>query len=1038
MKRNLRKLTAFYCKQVQNCFKPLLCFLVLAFMHFTINAQQVEKKVTGRVLSPKGEPVIGATVSEKNTTNRTSTDVNGYFSLTVADKAVLQITNVGYQQQELAVAGKASIQVTLLTAENTLNDVVVVGYTNQKKSSLTGAISSLHMPDLEKRRVPDVAQLLQGQVAGVQVTQSSGAPGDDISIRIRGEGTIGNNSPLFIIDGVPSRQISFLNPSDIQSITVLKDAAAAIYGSRASAGVIVVTTKSGRKGKSNIEINYYNGIQKVANLPKMLNTTQYMNKMEESWNNSGYSGTNPYTGDKSRTDLANTDWLNELFTLGKSQNLQVTASGGSDKVQFLLSGGYYRQNGIVIYDNDKYQRFNFRTNIDANLTDRLTVGTNLLLSNTLKDAISSKGDAPGIIRHAFIRPPVIGVYKDPSDPTYNAGDPYTDLPFYKNNNQANGGWQSDRYEYSQNPIALAYFSNNKINNFKTFGNIYAEYGLLADKSLKLRTNLGVDLNMSHNKAFNRNFGDDDGGGSSLDQGAGRQNRPTSLSENRGQETTITWNNTANYNKAIQKHSFNALVGSEFISNYASAIGASRARFDYITPTFQYVDYGGTQADLWNGGNASEWALFSVFGSVNYNYDNRFFVTGSLRGDASSRFAKNNQWGYFPSVSAGWRISNEKFMQKQSWISDLKLRASTGKLGNQEISNYAYLTLLRRSGDQYVISRYGNPDLKWETTKQNNVGFDLGLLKNKFYISADYFKKTTYDILLPISLPAVVGDVLPTIVNAGTVSNKGFELAASYRTSIRDFKINIDGNVATVKNNVEKLHPNLPSLVGRVTKTQVGEPLNAFYGYKMIGIYQTQKEITDYLTGTPNPSEKPGDIKFADLNNDGVINDNDRTILGDPNPRMTYGLNLSLSFKGFDLSSLLQGVNGVEKYNDLKKIIDYDTRPFNHSVATLNAWHGQGTSNTIPRSTFNDNGSSKNSSIFVEDASYFRLKNLELGYTLGNLIKSAGLENVRFYISAQNLFTITKYTGLDPESADLFDQGTYPSSKAFLFGVNVKL
>lgn len=1039
MKSNYNQFMSFFGKQVLAGIKPVLCLLVLGLLHVTVQAQQPVKKVTGKVLSSNGNPVMDATVAEKNTNKRTATDADGFFSLTVAENAVLQVSSVGYQQQEIPVKGLTNIQVTLLTAENTLNDVVVVGYTNQKKASLTGAISSVNMPDLDKRRVPDVAQLLQGQVAGVQVTQSTGAPGDDISIRIRGEGTIGNNSPLFIIDGVPSRQISFLNPSDIQSITVLKDAAAAaIYGSRASAGVIVVTTKTGRKGKSIVEVNYYNGIQKVSNLPKMLNTTQYMNKMEESWNNSGYTGTNPYTTDKSRTDLANTNWLNQLFTLGHSQNLQVTASGGSDKVQFLLSGGYYRQNGIVIYDNDKYQRFNFRTNIDANLTDHLTVGTNLLLSNSVQDAISSKGDAPGIIRHAFIRPPVIGVYKDPTDPTYSADDPFTDLPFYKSSNQANGGWQSDKYEWSQNPIALAYFSNNKISNFKTFGNIYAEYALLADRALKLRTNLGVDLTMSHNKAFNRNFGDDDGGGSSLDQGTGRQNRPTSLSENRGQETTITWNNTANYTKTIQKHSINALVGSEFIRNYASAISASRDRFDYTTPTFQYVDYGGTQADLWNGGNASEWALFSVFGSVNYNYDNRFFATGSLRGDASSRFAKNNQWGYFPSVSAGWRISNEKFMQNQNWISDLKLRASTGKLGNQEISNYAYLTLLRRSGDQYVISRYGNPDLKWETTKQNNVGLDLGLIKNKVYISADYFKKTTYDILLPISLPSVVGDVLPTIVNAGTVTNKGFELAASYRTSIRDFRINIDGNVATVKNNVEKLHPNLPSLVGRVTKTQVGEPLNAFYGYKMIGIYQTQKEITDYLKGTPNPSEKPGDIKFADLNGDGVINDNDRTFLGDPNPRMTYGLNLSIAYKGFDLSALFQGVNGIEKYNDLKKIIDYDTRPFNHSVATLDAWHGPGTSNTIPRSTFNDNGSSKNSSIFVEDASYFRLKNIEIGYTLGNLIKSAGFKNVRFYISAQNLWTVTKYTGLDPESSDLFDQGTYPSSKAFLFGVNVKL
>jgi TonB-linked SusC/RagA family outer membrane protein len=1035
----MKRKTIQFLKNCLPALKLSLCFIALIIIHIGAFGQEAEKKITGRIVSANGEPLIGVTVTVKNANRSTTTDDNGNFSLTVPANAVLQVSHIGYQQQEVSVSGQSSVTVTMATAENTLNDVVVVGYTNQKRSSFTGAISTVDMSDLDKRRVPDVAQLLQGQVAGVQVTQSTGAPGDDISIRIRGEGTIGNNSPLFIVDGTPSREISFLNPSDIQSIAVLKDAAAAaIYGSRASAGVIVITTKTGKKGKTNIEVNYYNGIQKVANLPTMLNTTQYMNKMEESWNNSGYTGTNPYTADKTRTDLANTNWLDELFETGHSQNLQLTASGGTDRIQFLLSGGYYRQDGIVVFNNDKYERINFRTNIDAKLTERLTVGTNLLLANTQQDKISSKGDAPGVIRHAFIRPPVIGVYKDPTDPTYRADDPFTDLPFYKNNNQAGGGWQSDRYEWSQNPIALAYFANDRRDNFKTFGNIYAEYAFLANKQLKLRTNLGVDMNMSHSKAFHRNFGDDDGGGSGADQGTGRQNRPTNLSENRGQETTITWNNTANYNTTFKRHSIGVLAGSEFITNKASAIGASRNRFDYISPQFQYIDYGGTQTDLWNGGDASEWALFSVFGSVNYNYDNRFLVTGSLRGDASSRFAKNNQWGYFPSVSVGWRISNESFMQDVDWISDLKLRASTGKLGNQEISNYAYLTLLRRSGDQYVISRYGNPDLKWETTKQDNVGVDLGLMKNKLYLSADYFNKKTYDILLPISLPSVVGDVLPTIVNAGTVTNKGFELAASYRTSIRAFKINIDANMGTVKNNVEKLHPNLPSLVGRVTKTQVGHPLNAFYGYKMIGIYQSTKDITDYLTGTPNPSEKPGDIKFMDMNGDGIINDNDRTFLGDPNPRMTYGLNLSAAYKGFDFSSLFQGVNGVEKYNDLKKIIDYDTRPFNHSVATLEAWHGAGTSNTVPRSTFNDNGSSKNSSIFVEDASYLRLKNIEIGYTFGAPGRSNAFKNVRIYISAQNLFTITDYTGLDPESVDLFDQGTYPQSKAFLFGVNIKL
>ena len=1040
MKKNLLNNLWLIPNYFPRKLKLVFSLLMLIMMHFTASAQQNDKEISGTVISNTGEPLSNVTVAVKNTNHATITSTNGNFSLTVPNNAILAISHVGFTTKEVAVSGRTSFEITLDSSVNVLSDVVVVGYTSQKKSSFTGAISSVNMDNLEERRVPDVAQMLQGQVAGVTVTQSTGAPGDGINVTIRGVGTIGSSSdPLYIVDGLPTTDISFLNPTDIQSMTVLKDAsAAAIYGARASGGVIVIVTRGGKKGKSSIDVGYYTGIQKVANLPKMLNATQYMDKMEESWNNSGYSGTNPYTADKSRTDLANTDWLNELFETGKSQNLELSASGGSDKLRYLISGGYYGQDGIVKYNNDQFQRLSFRTNINANVTDRLTVGTNLQISNTLQDKLSSSGDAPGIIRHAFIRPPVIAVYKDPTDPTYSPEDPFTDLPFYSQNLAANGGnWNSDanKYEFSSNPLALAYFTNDKRNNFKTFGSVYAEYAFLKNKELKLRTNLGIDLNMTHNKAFNKNFGDDDGGGSDIDKGTGRQNRPTNLNEDRGQETTITWTNTLNYRKSIQLHSFNILVGSEYITNHASSIGASRSRYSNSDPAFQYIDFGAYPLDLWNGGSASQWALFSVFGSVDYSYDNRFLATASLREDASSQFAENNQQAFFPSFSVGWRISGEKFMQDVSWISDLKLRASTGKLGNQSgLSNYNSLAIYDPLG---TLLRYGNPDLKWETTNQNNIGVDVSLLKNKFSFSVDYFQKTTSDLLLPLSLPSVVGDVQPTIVNAGEISNTGFEFTAAYRNNNHAFKYSVNGNLATVTNNVNKLDPNLPSIYGNVSKTEPGHPLNSFYGFKMTGIYQNQKEIDDYLNGAPHPEVKPGDIKFADLNGDGIINDNDRTYIGNPNPRLTYGGNLSGSYKGFDVTIFFQGVSGVEKYNDLKKIIDYDTRPFNHSVNTLKAWHGEGTSNTIPRSTFNDNGSSKVSSIFVEDASYMRLKNVEIGYTIRGF-KNSFFQNARLYVSAQNLFTITNYTGLDPEAYNMFDQGTYPQSKAFLFGINIKL
>lgn len=1016
--------------------KKVLFILLSISFAFALKAQSYVD-VTGTVRDAvTDEELIGVTILVTGTEIGTVTDLNGAFTLSVPVNSTLRISYVGYSSQEISVTGTVTLDIRLQPETQLMDELVVVGYTVQKKSTLTGAVAPVSMGDMERRRVPDVRQALQGQVAGVQVTQSTGAPGDEIDIRIRGEGTIGNNNPLYIIDGVPTRELSFINPADIESMTVLKDAsAAAIYGSRASAGVIVITTKSGVKGKTKLDINYYAGVQQVSNLPTMLNATQYMNVVEKAWHNAGYSGTNPYTGDKGRSDFANTDWLDEVFEPGYAQNIQMTASGGSDQLQYLLSAGYVNQNGIVVYDNDKYQRFNFRTNINAKLSKRISVGTNMQLSYAVQDKLSSKGDAPGIIRHAMLRPPVIAVFKSPDDPTYSERDPFTDLPFYLHNNRDTGGWESDKYEWTQNPIALAYFTDDTRSHFKTFGNLFGEVSFLPENELKFRTNVGIDLNYRHNKAFYPNFGDDDGGGSEIDRGLGRQNRPNGLDESRDEELTFTWNNTLSYDKLLDLHSINALVGSEFINNYGSGVSASRRRYEYDSPSFRYIDFGSTEQDLWNGGSGSEWALMSYFASLTYVYDLKYMLTANFRADASSRFAKNNQWGYFPSLSAGWKLNEEAFMKQYDWLSDLKLRGSVGQLGNQEIDNYAYLTLIRKEGDKYLISRYGNPELKWETTTQYNMGLDAGLLKNRIYLSIDYFRKYTTDILLPISLPGIVGDVQPTIVNAGEVSNRGWEFGLVLRNSENAFKYNINANLATVQNRVERLHPNLPSLIGQVTRTEAGHPLNAYYGYVFEGIYQNTQEISSQLFATTNPTVVPGDIRFKDLNNDGRIDDNDRDFIGDPNPGLLYGLNLSGSYRAFDLSVMFQGVGKVERYNDSKKIVDYDTRPFNYTTRVLGAWDGEGSTNAIPRVSFTDNGSSRTSSIFVEDASYFRLKNVELGYTI-NRFKSAGISNLRLYVSAQNLFTLTNYTGLDAESTDLMDMGTYPQSRMFVCGVNL--
>lgn len=987
--------------------------------------------VTG-VISDSAGPLPGVSVIEKGTSNGTVADFNGEYSLKVTNTdAVLVFSYVGYKTQEVSLDGRTSLDVSMSEDVSELDELVVVGYKSQKESTITGAISSVDVEKLESRRVSEVTQALQGQVAGVNITQSTGAPGDEIEVRIRGNGTIGNNNPLYIIDGIPSREISFLNPSDIESMTVLKDAAAAsIYGSRAAGGVIVIKTKEGRKG-GQLKVDYYGGIQKVTNLPNMLNTEQYMNTVEKAWNNAGYEGENPYTADKGRADFGDVDYLDELFELGKTHSVNVSASGGNENTNYLISAGYFGQNGTVVYDNDKFKKMNFRTNISSKILDRLNVGANVQVSYNIQDRISSKGDAPGIIRHAFLRPPNIPVFKDPSDPTYSEEDPFTDLPFYVGPDN----YESNKYEYSQNPIALAYFTDDQTSTFKTFGNAFAEYDVLKDRSLKFKTNFGADLNFFHSKAFHKNFGDNDGNGAEIDQGLGRQNRPSSLAESRGEDFTITWNNSLTYDKEFGKSSINALVGSEFIMNNSSNLSASRMRFDFTDPNFRYIDFGGTERDLWNGGLDQEWALFSYFGSATYVFDDKYMFTGNLRADASSRFADENKWGYFPSVSAGWMITEEDFMENVDWLSQLKLRGSWGQLGNQEIPNYAYLTLYRRDADRYLISRYGNPDLKWETTTQTNFGFDFGLYKNKLFGSVDYFKKNTSDILLPISLPKFVGDVSPTFLNAGEVSNSGMEFALSYRNYEHPLKFQISANMATLKNEVLSLHPNLPYINGRVTRTQAGHPLNAYYGFVQEGIYQNQAEVSEHLYGTTNPPQQPGDIKFKDLDGNGIINDNDRDFIGNPNPKLTYGMNMSMNYRAFDFSFLFQGVSGVDRYNDLKKIIDYDTRPFNYSDHILESWDGEGSTNTVPRVSFSDNGSSKVSDVFVEDASYLRLKNVELGYTLDK--DKLGLGSIRLYVSGQNLLTFTDYTGLDPESTDLIDMGTYPQSLTVLFGVNAR-
>ncbi|RZK91074.1 MAG: TonB-dependent receptor, partial [Pedobacter sp.] len=958
-----------------------LVFLFLAVTGFTSYAQT---KVTGKVTDETNQPLPGVVVMQTNTQNKTSTDGSGVYVLTLqpGSAQTLTFSYIGYNATTLTPAG-GSLSISLKPSSQSLNDVVVVGYTSQKKASITGSVATVDMNDLQKTRIVDVAQALQGQVAGVFVAANTGAPGDGIKIRIRGEGTLGNNDVLYVVDGVPTRDISFLNQSDVKSMTVLKDAAAgAIYGSRAANGVVIITTVNGKKGKANINVEYFAGFHQATNLPEMLNADQYLTVKDRAWHNTLGNAANaisPYQAARSRTDLADTDWLNELFETGKSKNLQASVNGGSDDVQYLISTGYYKQDGIVVQNHDGYERFNFRSNVNANVTDRFKVGTNLQLSFAKQDKLSSSGDVPGVIRHALLRPPVLGVYKNVTDPTYSASNPFTDLPFYTGNNN---GWDKN-FEFSSNPIAIVNFTNDKRKTFQTFGNIYAEYAFLSDKSLTFRSSVGVDISFSHNKNFAQNFGDDnDNNPDELYPGKGRNNKPNNLDENRGEVMNFTFTNTLNYQKTFaQKHNVNFLLGAENISSKSSAIGGSRQNFDKSSSGFQYLDYG-SLTNIYNSGSASEFNLVSFFGSGTYNFDNKYFATATLRADGSSRFGPSNKWGYFPSASAGWMVSNESFMKDVKWISELKLRGSWGQAGNQEIPNNTYQTLVSESGGIVNVVRYGNPDVKWETTTQTNFGLDLGILKNKLSFTADYFIKKTDDILLTVGLPAVsVGVIDRTYVNAGEVSNKGFEFGLNFQNRDHAFKYNVNANIATLTNRVNKLQEFVKNINDDQThtRTAVGQPINSYFGLLFDGIYQTPAEVTSHLFSNANGA-LPGDIKFKDLNGDGQINADDRTFIGNPVPKLTYGFAFSSSFKKFDFSFLLQGVQGVDRYNDLKQIINFDSRPFNSMTSVLDSWNGPGTSNTLPRLTFNNNGGGNVSSVFVEDASYLRLKNIEVGYT----------------------------------------------------------
>ena len=1028
--------------------KTILVSAIKTFLQ-KVPVNKISITVNGVVKDVAGNPLSGATVSVKGTTTSVLTNKEGIFSFSsIPENSVLVISYVGYKTQEVAVNGQAMVQVNLEEDNKGMNEVVVVGYQSRRRGDLSGALSVVNVGGISKLPVLSVDQALEGKVPGVRITQNTGQPGDGVVVRIRGVGTINDNNPLFIIDGIPTKDgINFLSANDIESMVILKDASsAAIYGSRAANGVVLITTKGGKKGQAQFNYSGYGGFQSHGTLPKMANTAEYVQLYNEAADNDNAGVTNPALirpKIPATIDMANTDWLKAIFQNGQIQSHQLSVRGGNDKVLYYISGNYFKQDGIII--NSWYERYSLLSKLNINLSDKLSLANNINISYSKKNMIGSSGDGYGgnggsVVRYALFRTPAI--------PVFDSTGVYSDLPAYP-------GFFGDGY----NPVALANKTDNKEIQYRVFTNLYAEYKIT--KNIKFKSDVGLDAIITDDKRFDENYG------TNL-----RINNPSRLTVSTATNMNIVWNNTLSYNKTFNAiHNITVLAGTEAISNKNNLHGGTDRDFANQTAPFRFIGNGnGLIGSTTAFESQNESALFSLFGNANYSYHNLYLLSANVRRDGSSRFGPQNQYGTFFSGSAGWNAHNEKWVQDHlPAISKLKLRASYGQLGNQEIPDYEYVSIIGNlynypfgqtpvSNPGSTISTLGNPKVKWESSTQADAGIDAGIWKDKLDLTVDYFVKTTSDMLIPIPLPLIGGSAKPPYLNAGKVQNKGLEVELNYKNDDHLFKYDVSVNFSTIANKVISLSSGQPIAGGRIdnnynaTLTTVGHPIGSFYLLEQQGIFQNAADV--FASAYQGKNIQPGDVKFKDQNGDGIIDENDRTFLGSAIPKYTYGATANLEYRNFDLSVFFQGQYGNKIYSQVNMDIEGFYRAFNVTQRVYDdRWQGEGTSNTMPRVSFN--GASNNkypSSRFLQDGSYVRLKNIQVGYTIPEkIINRFHLKSLRFYITGQNLWTLTKFTGLDPEMyvsdnvkrdtyggdvAAGIDWGTYPSARSYIIGLNL--
>lgn len=1006
---------------------------------FVTGAWAQAQTVSGRVTAASdGSALPGVTVLEKGTTNGVTTGANGEYRLNVQPNATLVFRFIGMTTQEVAVQGRSTVNVQLEADQKLLEEVVVVGYGTQERREVTGATAKVTSEDLQNLPVVGVDQALQGRAAGVQISQNSGTPGGGITVRVRGATSISaSNQPLYVVDGVPLttgdfsqlgfggqsvNAVSDINPNDIESIDILKDAsAAAIYGSRAANGVVIITTKRGSAKKTQINLNAYYGVQNMWNEPNLLNAEEYKDIMVEAYVNDGYLAPDAtfddfvdfYYGGLD-FEPTNTNWVDEVTRTASIQNYELSLSGGDAKTRYYLSGNYFDQEGVVI--GSQYQRYSTRLNLDHNVNDKFSIGTSIQLSRSENNRIVSDNTLNGPFANSLAASPIWPV-------------------FYED-----GSYTRPNYYYT-NPVAEGTENDDETTNLRAIGNVFAKYTVLPGLDVQVKG--GYDaLNVDERRYTATNYP-----GSSATAVGGSATKAISTVTKRLLEATASYNKTFG-----DAHSLSTVIGTSSENNVIDQTFVTGEGFP--GEQFRYV----SSAAIVNAGGdfETENYLVSFFGRANYSYLDKYLLGVNFRADGSSRFGENNRYGYFPSVSVGWRVLEEDFLTDLDFLSELKLRASYGVTGNQEIGNFNYRALYSvvnyTNAPGIALTQLPNPDLKWEETQQFNVGTDIGFLNGRINLALDYYIKKTDNLLFSRPIPTQNG-FSSYQSNIGEIENKGFEIAlntVNFDGGAEGFNWSTDFNISFNRNKVVELYEGQDIFYGFGGNSLVlreGEPIGTFYGFISDGVFSTNAEV---------PAERQaqgvqaGDINFRDLNGDNIINANDLTIIGDAQPDFVGGLTNTLRYKNFDMNIFMQFSYGNDIANpahQYQKHLGNDFLDDNMLDDVLDRWQQEGDVTDTPRATVDDpnNNNRSNSSRFIYDGSYLRIKNMALGYTLPKSVTERfSVRSLRIYAQAQNLVTFTDYPGFDPEvnfagtsnttlGVDFY---TFPQARTFTFGVNV--